>query len=167
MRSPVTILILCAIAAPALADEPVGCDQFKWPIDKERATLTGTDLPKVVSGSRIKWPLPFATMMSLNPFAEAKLPIPPERAPKSEGSFAGFVQIPTPAKVGTYKVTLSSEGWIDVLQDGRRLKSVAATGATGCAGVRKSVKFELSATPFVVQISSVGSDTIGIAIAGE
>jgi hypothetical protein len=167
MRSPVTILILCAIAAPALADEPVGCDKFKWPLDKERATLTGTDLPKVVSGSQIKWPLPFATMMSLNPFAETKLPIPPEHAPKSDGSFAGFVQIPAPAKAGTYKVTLSSEGWIDVVQDGHRLKSAAATGATGCAGVRKSVKFELSATPFVVQISSVGSDTIGIAIAGE
>ena len=39
---------------PALAQEPVGCNKFKWPLDKERATLTGTDLPKVASGSRIE-----------------------------------------------------------------------------------------------------------------
>ncbi len=24
-------------AAPALAQEPVGCDKFKWPLDHERA----------------------------------------------------------------------------------------------------------------------------------
>ena len=35
---------------PAMAEEPVGCDQFRWPLDKERATLNGTDLPKVNVG---------------------------------------------------------------------------------------------------------------------
>src|SRR5215472_12539327 len=72
------LLALCVSVAPALAQEPVGCDKFKWPLDKERATLTGTDLPKLSSGEQAKWPLPFATIVTLVPFADAKLPIAPE-----------------------------------------------------------------------------------------
>ena len=78
------------VAAPALADEPVGCDKFKWPLDKERATLNGTDLPKIASGASVTFAIPFATIVALVPFADAKLPAPPERVPKSPDTFAGF-----------------------------------------------------------------------------
>jgi hypothetical protein len=150
-----------------LAQEPVGCDKFKWPLEKERATLTGTDLPKVESGERINWPLPFATTLTLVPLAEAKLPVTPERAPRSSDSFAGFVQLPALAKAGTYQITLSAAGWIDVVQDGQRAKSTASTSATGCTGVRKSVKFELAATPLIVEVSGVEANRVGIAISAE
>ena len=152
---------------PALAQEPVGCDKFRWPLDKERATLTGTDLPKVASGSEVKWPLPFATMVALVPLVDAKLPIAPERSPKSQDTFGGSIQIAAPAKAGTYRITLSSPGWIDVVQDGHRVRSTAATGATGCEGVRKSVRFELAASPFTVQLTGVEANTIGLVISGE
>jgi hypothetical protein len=165
---PLLVLFaLCVSAAPALAQEPVGCDKFKWPLDKERATLTGSDLPKLASGSRIKWPLPFATTVTLLPLAEAKLLFPPERAPKSNNTFAGFIELTAPARSGTYKITLSSEGWIDVVQDDQRLKSIAATGATGCDGVRKSVKFELAAAPLTVQFSGIEASSVGVAISRE
>ena len=81
------IVLGVAFATPALAQEPVGCDKFKWPLDKERATLNGTDLPKVVSGDRAAWPLPWASTVALVPFADAKLPMAPERAPKSPTSW--------------------------------------------------------------------------------
>jgi hypothetical protein len=158
---------LLVSAVPALAQEPSGCDKFKWPLDKERATLTGSDLPKLASGSRVTWPLPFATTVSLLPFTEAKLPVAPERAPKSNNTFSGFIEAPSPAKSGIYKITLSSEGWIDVVQDGKRLKSIIATGATGCEGVRKSVKFSLAAAPFTVQLSGIDANSVGIAISKE
>ena len=61
----------CAMAAPALAQEPVGCDKFKWPLDKERATLNGTDLPKIVSGDRVTFPIPSGTIVALKRRAEA------------------------------------------------------------------------------------------------
>ena len=154
-------------AAPALAEEPVGCDKFKWSLDKERATLTGSDLPKLASGNPAKWPLPFATLITLVPLADAKLPVAPERAPKSNNTFAGFIDVSAPRQRGTYKITLSAEGWIDLLQDGRRLKSITATGATGCEGVRKSVKFGLAAAPFTVQLSSIEGNSIGLVISGE
>ncbi len=179
LKTIVIAVVAAAIAAPCRAQEsklesrqeprqePVGCDKFKWPLDKERATLTGTDLPKLVSGARVTFPIPWASIVTLAPFADAKLPVAPERAPKSPASFAGFLQIPAPAKAGTYKITLSSEGWIDVVQDGRAVKSSAFSGATGCEGVRKSVKFELAAKPLVVELSGIPENEIRIAVSPE
>ena len=167
MKSVIIGLVACAMAGPCLAQEPVGCDKFKWPLDKERATLNGTDLPKVASGDHVTWPIPWATIVALAPFADAKLPTPPERAPKSPTSFAGFVQMAAPPRAGTYKITLSSEGWIDVVQDGHALKSTAFSGATGCEGVRKSVKFDLTAQPLTLELSGVPADSIKIAVSAE
>jgi hypothetical protein len=167
LKSVIIILAACTIAGPCLAQEPVGCDKFKWPLDKERATLTGTDLPKVVSGDRVTWQIPWATTLALVPYADAKLPTPPDRAPKSPTSFAGFVQVAAPARAGTYKITLSSEGWIDVVQDGHAVKSTAFSGATGCEGIRKSVKFDLAAQPLTIELSGVPADTIGIVLTPE
>ncbi len=167
MKTILIALAACSIASAGFAQEPVGCDKFKWPLDKERATLNGTDLPKVASGDRAPWSLPWASIVALVPFADAKLPLAPERAPKSPTSFAGFVQAAAPSHAGTYKVTLSSEGWIDVVQNGQFVKSSAFSGATGCEGVRKSVKFDLTAAPFTVELSGVAADTIRMAISGD
>jgi hypothetical protein len=171
VKSVLIALAACSIASACFAQgpaqEPVGCDKFKWPLDKERATLNGTDLPKITSGDRAAWPLPWAATVALVPFADAKLPMPPERAPKSPTSFAGFVQVPPPSHVGTYKFTLSSEGWIDVSQNGQFVKSSAFSGAQGCDGIRKSVKFDLTAAPFTIEFSSVPADTIRMVISGD
>ena len=167
MKPLLVLFALWVSTASAFAQEPVGCDKFKWPLDKERATLTGTDLPKLASGSQADWPLPFATIVTLIPFADAKLAVVPEREAKSNHSFAGSIDVAAPARSGTYKITLSSAGWIDVVQGGKRLKSIAATGATGCDGVRKSVKFELGAAPFTVQFSDVEAGSVGVAISRE
>jgi hypothetical protein len=161
------VIAACAMAAPALAQEAVGCDKFKWPLDKERATLNGTDLPKVVSGDRVAFPIPFATIVALKPFADAKLPAPPERAPKSPDTFAGFFQASAPKQLGSYKITLSAEGWVDVTQSGNTVKSTAFSGALGCEGIRKSVKFDLAAAPFTVELSGIKADTIKLVISGE
>jgi hypothetical protein len=167
VRPLLLLSALCATIAPALAQEPVGCDKFKWSLDKERATLTGSDLPVLASGGHVTWPLPFATMVTLRPLADAKLPVAPERAPKSNTTFAGFIEVPAPAKAGVYAITLSSAGWIDVVQSGQPVKSIASTGATGCDGVRKSVKFTLAKMPFTVQLSGVEANSVGIAISGQ
>jgi hypothetical protein len=160
-------LIAIFVAAPALADEPVGCDKFKWPLDKERATLNGTDLPKIVSGASVTFPIPFVTIVALVPFADAKLPAPPERVPKTPDSFAGFFQAPAPKQPGSYKITLSAEGWIDVTQSGNPVKSTAFSGALSCEGIRKSVKFDLAAAPFTVELSGIKADSIKLVISGD
>src|ERR1700729_4119746 len=108
MKCPLIVLVACLAAGPAFAQEPVGCDKFKWPLDKERATLNGTDLPKITSGANVTFPISFGTIVALVPFADAKLPAPPERAPKSPDSFAGYFEAKAP-QAGSYKISLSAE----------------------------------------------------------
>lgn len=162
----IAAVVAVAIATPCLAQEPVGCDKFKWPLDKERAMLTG-DTPTVASGASLKSALSVSVVVSLKPFADAKLLMAPERAPKSADSFAGFVEVPAPPKAGTYKVSLSAAAWIDVVQGGKLVKSDNFSGALGCEGIRKSVKFDLAAQPFTIQLSAVQADSIRIAITGD
>ncbi|MGJ4949311.1 hypothetical protein [Bradyrhizobium sp. HKCCYLS20291] len=156
------LLTLCATTA-TLAAEPSGCDKFKWDIARERAALTATNTPKLDSGADIA-ALPASSLsLSLRPAADAKLPTPPERAPK-DGTFAGFARITTAPKVGIYTVSLSAAAWIDVVQDGKILKPIAFSGATDCDGIRKTVKYELGAQPVLLQISGAPEAVISVAI---
>ncbi|MEO8317475.1 MAG: hypothetical protein ABJA75_22700 [Bradyrhizobium sp.] len=92
-----------------------------------------------------------------------KWPIERERAPK-EGTFAGFASIKTAPKAGLYTVSLSTGGWVDVVQDSHFLKPKAFSGATDCDGIRKTMKYELSASPFVLQVSGTRDNSISIAV---
>jgi hypothetical protein len=148
---------------PAFAEDPEGCDKFKWPIDRERAALTAPDRTRLASGADLNSALPVAALMSLRPSPEASLPTTPERIPKAN-TFSGFATFKTALPPGRYTVNLSAGGWVDVVQDGQLLRSVTSSGARGCDGIRKSVKFELPAKPFVLQISGVEADSISLAI---
>jgi hypothetical protein len=127
MRAPIIAALVLYVGAPAFAaDEPSGCDKFKWPIERERAALTAPDRAKLALGVELPTlPADGVTLALVAP-TDAKLPTPPERSPK-EGTFAGFV-------------------------------------ATDCDGIRKTVKFELSASPLVVQVSGAKENSISIAI---
>jgi hypothetical protein len=59
---------------------------------------------------------------------------------------------------------LSDEAWIDVIQDGHYARSIGSTGRSDCPGLRKSVRFELNASPFVVQLSGVTTEMIAVAV---
>ena len=156
-------LLLLAVAPLRAAEEPSGCDKFKWNIDHERAALTASDRAKLTSGSE-ETAIPSTGMtLSLVKPADAKLPAPPERAPK-DGTFAGFTSFKTAPKAGIYTLSLSAGAWVDVSQDGHFLKPKAFSGATDCDGIRKTMKYELSASPFVLQVSGAKEDSISIAI---
>ena len=164
MRAPLAIILTLLAAAPAFAaEEPSGCDKFKWNIDHARAALTAPDRAKLNSGSELAILPASAVTISLIAPADAKLPMPPERAPK-EGTFAGFAKFPAVPKAGSYTISLSSGAWIDLVQDGHSLKPTAFSGATDCEGIRKTVKFDLSASPFVLQISGVRENSLAIVI---
>jgi len=99
--------------------------------------------------------------------ASAGLPKAPERAPKSAQAFAGHFALAAPAKPGVYKITISSPGWIDVLNGEDYLHPKAFTGATGCDGARKSVKFDLPDRPLALQFSGVPKDQISVIVSPE
>jgi hypothetical protein len=160
--SAFALLLLCAAPVRA-AEEPSGCDKFKWNIDHARAALTASDRAKLTSGTE-ETAIPATGMiLSLVKPADAKLPTPPERAPKA-GTFAGFTSFKTAPKAGIYTISLSAGAWVDVSQDGHFLKPKAFSGATDCDGIRKTMKYELSASPFVLQVSGAREDSISIAV---
>ena len=164
MRTPLLVALMLFGAAPAwAAEEPSGCDKFKWGIERERAALTAPDRITLASGAELAALPAQAVILALRSPAEAKLPTPPERAPK-EGTFAGFASITKPAKAGLYTISLSQNGWVDVVQDGQFLKPKGHSGATDCDGIRKTMKYELSASPFVLQVSGTKEDSVSIAI---
>jgi hypothetical protein len=164
MRRSALVVLALLTAAPAwAAEEPSGCDKFKWNIDHARAALTAPDRVKLNSGSELgALPATGLTLALVAP-ADAKLPTPPERAPK-DGTFAGFTKFAPVSKAGSYTVSLSSGAWIDLVQDGHFIKPTAFSGAMDCDGIRKTVKFDLSAAPFVIQISGSRENSISIAI---
>ncbi len=51
-----------------------------------------------------------------------------------------------------------------MVQDGRVLKPVAFSGATDCEGLRKTMKYQLSTQPFVLQVSGAKENWVTIAI---
>ena len=164
MQKSLFVALVLLTAAPAMAaDEPCGCDKFKWNIDHARAALTAPDRMKLITGSELAALPATAVTISLVAPADAKLPTPPERAPK-DGTFAGFAKFPPVPKAGSYTVSLSNGAWLDLVQDGHFLKPTAFSGATDCDGIRKTVKFDLSATPFVLQISGARENSLSIAI---
>ena len=164
MKKPLFVALTLLAAAPAFAaEEPSGCDKFKWNIDHARAALTAADRAKLNSGSELTaLPATGVTIALVAP-ADAKLPTPPERAPK-DGTFAGFAKFPAVPKAGSYTINLSNGAWIDLVQDGHFLKPTAFSGATDCEGIRKTVKFDLRAAPFVLQISGVRENSLSVVI---
>jgi hypothetical protein len=160
--SAFALLLLCITPVRA-AEEPSGCDKFKWNIDHERTALKASDRAKLTSGSEEAAIPPTGVILGLVKPADARLPTPPERAPK-DGTFAGFTSFKAAPKAGIYTISLSAGAWVDVSQDGHFLKPRAFSGATDCDGIRKTMKYELSAAPFVVQVSGAKEDSISIAI---
>src|ERR1700724_4352536 len=164
MRAPLLIAFVLLSAAPAwAAEEPSGCDKFKWPIERERAALTAPDRLKLASGGELAAVPSTGMTLALRPRGDAKLPSPRERAPK-EGTFAGFASFKNAPKAGLYTISLSAGGWVDVVQNGHFLKTKGFSGATDCDGIRKTMKYEIGASPFVLQISGTKEDSVSIAI---
>jgi hypothetical protein len=86
------------------------------------------------------------------------------RNPPKGKVFGGTLSFEAPAQAELYYVTLSSEGWIDVVQNGAGIRTDAHTSAKECPGVRKSVRFPVGPFPIVLQVSGVPTDTIKIGI---
>jgi hypothetical protein len=164
MRKLLLVALLIGTAAPVwAAEEPSGCDKFKWPIDHERAVLTAPDRVKLGSGGDLAAMPSTGITLALVAPGDAKLPSPPERAPK-DGTMAGFANFRAAPKAGIYTISLSTGAWVDVVQDGHFLKPKAFSGATDCDGIRKTMKYELAAQPFVLQVSGTKESAISIAI---
>jgi len=160
--SAFSAFIITTLLTPAAADD--GCGKFAWSLAREQALFAAADKPNVKAGETLATIPKSAFILHLQPGADAAFAMPPKRKSKSERWFGGMLRLPALDKPGIYQVTLSEEAWIDVVQDGRYARSVGSTGRSDCPTLRKSVRLDLGATPFVLQLSGVTSGSVVIAI---
>jgi hypothetical protein len=161
-RWSLTILTLLGLFSSAVrAEDSGGCDKFKWSVARELAWFAGSPKP-AVSGDELTL-ADNAFTVALKPADAAGYILPPERTPKP-GTFGATLTVASIDKAGSYQFALSRKAWIDIIQNGVRLKASAFSGQESCKAVHKSVRFDLAAGPLVVEISNSESDSIGLAI---
>lgn len=147
----------------AAAQDLSGCEKFAWPLARERAWFAAPGKQSVPSGTNLDKLPTAAVTVTLEPANRAKFALQPERAVSAD-KYGGSMSLPAPDRPGLYQVTASGDAWIDVVQDGRFVKSVGSTGRRDCPGLRKSLRFDLRQAPFVIQVSGVASETITLAV---
>ncbi len=148
-------LVAAALLTSAAAAAEDGCDRFAWDLATERSLIASAP-----SGVPSDTAPPFAFKLPMD--KDAALPRPAGK-PRQSSLYAGHVTVRI-AEAGLYRVTLSGEGWIDAVQGDAERKSEAFSGAHGCPGLRKSVKFRLDAGPLLIQVSNSADPAITVAV---
>jgi hypothetical protein len=171
MRRVLILLAGCAAvlaaAVPASAAGETGCSGFLWPLETELAWMKAAESEKVASGATLPAPpADKAIELALLPAAEVSFRAKPTSTPKpgDKDTFGGVVSFAGAAEAVHYQVTLSTNGWIDVVQNGAALEATGHTGSKDCDGLRKSVRFEVAPGPFSIQVSGVRKDSIRITL---
>ena len=158
------LILLGAMAIPAAAQE--GCTGFGWPMSAEIAWMTAADSQAAETGAKMPGLAAKAIELKLKPSKEVTLPV--KSGKKKQGiaadSYSGWFEIAGLPKAGLYQVSLSHEGWIDVAQNGELVQSKGFTGRKDCKAVHKSVRFELSAGPVIVEISGAPVETVKVSV---
>ena len=159
MRAPLLIaLVLLGTGSCLCGGRAERLRQVQMEHRPERAALTAPDRIKLASGGDLA-ALP-STGMTLALRTPRRGTTALAARTRAEGRhLCRFCQYSRAApKAGLYTVSLSAGGWVDLVQDGHFLKPKAFSGATDCDGIRKTMKYELSASPFVLQVSGTRRD---------
>ena len=148
--------VACLLSiAPARAD----CDHFKWSVARELGWFSASPKALPAQGGAATPGAGFALTLAKG----LSLPTPPEREPGKD-TFAAVVSLPK-LDAGRYQITLSDEAWIDVVENGERVKSNDFSGQKDCPGVRKTVRFDLTAGAATVEISNALVGELKFAVA--
>ena len=153
------VLALVLNVIPALADP--ACTKLAWNLDHERALLNGPTV-SVASGAMLASLPATALALTLQPGTSVPLPHASQK-PTDPSKGAGFFTVHVLA-AGDYVVSLSGEAWIDLVQGGNLVSSTGHTGDPNCPGLRKSVKFTLTAVPVTIEITNAATNALALSI---
>jgi len=103
-----------------------------------------------------------ASKVALLPTPSVHYIVAPEK-PGGTVSKGGLVRFSI-EKAGTYRVALGSGAWIDVLEGGQPLESVAHGHGPDCSGIRKMVDFPLKAGVHILQIAANGTPDVTVMV---
>ncbi|RAZ76842.1 hypothetical protein DPM35_09900 [Mesorhizobium atlanticum] len=135
-----------------------GCDAFKWPVEREQALFP--EAPAAQSGATLT--VGEAVDLTLAAVDTVPFQVPPQRAPAA-GTFGATANVTVPPE-GDLQLSLSDEAWVDVVQDGKTVKSAAFSGVKTCPGIRKSVRFKLAGGAAIIQVSGAKKADLKLAV---
>ena len=158
--------VALAFSSSAFAAETGGCKSFAWSIATELKWMKAADSQAVKSGATLPSPPAKAMTLALEPMSSVSFPVAPTGRLKPDGdAHGGIVVFESPSSApGSYQVTMETAGWVDVIQDGKALKSTAHSGKSDCDGVRKTLRFDLDPGPFTVEFSNIKKDAMKFTI---
>jgi hypothetical protein len=83
--------------------------------------------------------------------------------PAMEGSYGGFFPLDI-ARAGRYRIAVSPDAWIDLVQKGDRLKSADHAHGPNCSGIAKIVAFDLQPGRYWLQLSEAKDASINVMV---
>lgn len=118
------------------------------------AAASGLDAASISLGA--------AAIITLHPTRDVAYVTQPEK-PGGSVAHGGLLAV-TIAEAGTYKVSLGSGAWIDLLKDGAAQRSGAHGHGPACSSIRKTVDFALAPGRYVIQISANADPTVAVMV---
>ena len=145
-----------ALASPAAAD----CDNFRWSLAREKGWFAKPVALDV--GAPIAPAARAYTVTLKAPGAEGYV-LAPSR-PSKPNEFGATVQVGAIAQAGVYEVTVTREGWVDVIQGGVRARTRSVSRQRDCPLFVKSVRFGLVEGSATLQFSGFPTPSLSFSI---
>ena len=101
--------------------------------------------------------------LALTPVIGQSFTPPLGRTPEADSEGGTFPLVI--ATAGTYRIALSANAWIDLVDKGIALRSTAHTPGPDCSGIAKIVDFALAPGTYQVQLSAAKEKAITVMVA--
>ena len=152
MRTLILAALIAGSAAPAIAQD---CPRVPgWNKPQRHIAARSADMRFALkTGS--------AVQLGLRPRRDVRLATPAPRQADAR-SFAGLAALDVP-RAGKLELVLSNRSYVDLVRDGRALRSTAHSDPRNCAGVRKVVVFDVKPGRYIVQLSNAPERAVRMA----
>ena len=154
--SALAVAVLSWLALPAAAQD--ACGLLPSAVARDSDPFSAY-IPSVDNAQSL--PKDGVFTLKLRPVADVIYPVAPVRGSDSgNGGIVTLEYIPA----GRYRIVLSEMGWIDVIQDNKRLPILSSDRATNCPGTRDSVQVKVKGEPLTLQLGGMKADHVNIAV---
>jgi hypothetical protein len=161
-----SLLMLLLSAMPAIgAEDP--CTAFTWDVHHERALFATPG--EALAGARTSAGAPALKVerlynLTLAKRAELSFTTKPATAAAGDSDYGALLHLTVP-EAGTWRISLESKLWVDVLADGVAIASSDFQGRPGCSAPHKIVEFVLPAGKVLtVQLSGAAAPTVKLSV---
>lgn len=158
------LAVMAALTPAAAAEDP--CAGFSWNVTHERSLFAGA--ARTLAAGRDAATAPPLEVerlydLTLAPREQVQLPVTDRRAHGAGTGFSGLVRLQIPAS-GSYRVSVGSQMWVDVVSGSMLIATSDFAGQHGCDAPHKIVQFDLQPGTFILQMSGAVSEHVRVTV---